>query len=416
MTKTVVFDHRGRTKAGKEGPLEVRITHNGKPYYINTDIKVRGREFKHGVIVNRGDADALNDRLKIIVEKVDRAVTRCIERGEQIDVKAIKEQIYQIEEAEAKDSTTLVDWVDEQIPTLNVNERTRSHFRVMSKRLREFCKLNRWQDLTIERLYEWDAWLHNLRRPLSKADVQAGREPGKITQGSVHNYHKDLRSLMARAARIGKIDVNPYDKLSGEFPKGDYESVEFLNEEEMAAIVSLHPIEGTQMAMARDLFVFQMYTGLAYSDAQAFDIKNYKREFVDGIDGQKTERWTHVGERIKTGVPYVSQLLPPVIDVLKRYGWHTPKIENGQYNQCLKVIQQALGISSRMHSHLARHTFATWMLKNGVPIEHVSKMVGHTNIRQTQRYAKVMPTAVYDDFEKVAKKMSKTAIESPDNK
>jgi len=332
-------------------------------------------------------------------------VTRCIERGEDIDVKAIKEQIYKINDEESSESTSLIDWVEEQIPALNVNEHTRSHFWVMARRLREFGRLNRWQDLTIERLYEWDAWLHNLRRPLSKSDIQAGKKPARITQGSVHNYHKDLRSLMARAARIGKIDINPYDKLSGEFPKGDSESVEFLTEEEMAAIVSLRPLPGTQMAMARDLFVFQMYTGLSYSDAQAFDIANYKKTVVTGSDGKKTERWCHVGERIKTGVAYVSQLLPPVVDVLKRNGWQVPEMNNTQYNLCLKTIQQALGISSRMHSHLARHTFATWMLSNGVPIEHVSKMIGHTNIRQTQRYAKVMPTAVYDDFEKVAARM-----------
>ena len=245
MTKNIVFDHRGRTKAGSEGPLEVRITHAGKPYYINTDVRVRGCEFKHGEVVNRGDAKALNERLKMVVEKVDRAVTRCIERGDTIDVKAIKKQIYRIEDEESKDGTSLVDWIDEQIPALNVNERTRSHFRVMAKRLREFGRMNRWKDLTIERLYEWDAWLHNLRRPLSKADIQADREPERITQGSVHNYHKDLRSLMARAARVGKIDSNPYEKLSGEFPKGDSESVEFLTEEEMAAVVSLRPIAET---------------------------------------------------------------------------------------------------------------------------------------------------------------------------
>ena len=401
MTKTIVFDHRGRTKAGKEGPLEVRITHNGKPYYINTDIKVRGCEFRHGEIVNRGDARALNERLAMVAEKVDRAVTRCIERGDEIDVAAIRQRIYEIEDEESKESTSLLTWVLEQIDMLDVGDGTRSHFKVMAKRLGQFGRMSRWQDLTVERLYEWDAWLHNLRRPQSKADVQAGRDPEKISQGSVHNYHKDLKSLLTRAVRIGKIEVNPYDKMRGEFPKGESESVEFLTEEEMAAVVSLRPIAGTQMAMARDLFVFQAYTGLGYSDAQAFDIKNYKKV----PSGSGEFRWVHVGERIKTGVPYVSQLLPPVIDVLERNGWQVPKIGNTQYNQCLKVIQQALGISSRMHSHLARHTFATWMLSNGVPIEHVSKMIGHTNIRQTQRYAKVMPTAVYDDFERVSKKL-----------
>jgi integrase len=152
------------------------------------------------------------------------------------------------------------------------------------------------------------------------------------------------------------------------------------------------------MAMARDLFVFQMYTGLSYSDSQAFDIADYKQ--VNG-------KWVNVGERIKTGVAYVSQLLPPVVEILERYNWQTPRINNVQYNQSLKVIQQALGFTSKLHSHLARHTFATWMLANGVPLEHVSKMVGHSNIRQTQRYAKVLPKAVYDDFEKVAAKMEK---------
>ena len=67
----------------------------------------------------------------------------------------------------------------------------------------------------------------------------------------------------------------------------------------------------------------------------------------------------------------------------------------------------ACGIERPLHSHMARHTFATWMLANGVPLEHVSKMVGHSNIRQTQRYAKVLPKAVYDDFEKVSAKMEK---------
>ena len=60
------------------------------------------------------------------------------------------------------------------------------------------------------------------------------------------------------------------------------------------------------------------------------------------------------------------------------------------------------GIKTRLHSHLARHTFATWMLRHGVSIENVSKMLGHTNIKQTQRYAKVQAQAVYDDFERIA--------------
>ena len=221
----------------------------------------------------------------------------------------------------------------------------------------------------------------------------------------MHNYHKDFNALLSRAVRFGIIDQNPYSVLTGEFPKGEYESVEYLTEEEISAIESLHPMTGTQVAMARDLFVFQMYTGLSYSDAQAFDINDYKKTKVTDKDGKKTERWVHIGERIKTGVPYVSRLLPPAVEVLERYGWQVPNIGNTQYNLSLKVIQQALGIRTKLHSHLARHTFATRMLAMGAKLENVSKMLGHTKITQTQRYAKVLAESVHEDYDKMEEKL-----------
>lgn len=398
MKTALVFDHRGRTKAGKEGPIEVRITHHGKPYYISTDVRVRGSEFRHGEIINRGDAATLNERLDVVVARIERAVTRCIMNGDKIDVAAIRKRIYEVEEEESKESTSLVDWIDEQIGMLNVAEGTRIRYRVMAKRLRQFGKLNRWQDLTTECIYEWDAWLHSLTKAQSKADIQANKEPKRIGDGAIHNYHKDLKSMLFRAKRFGKIVTNPYEVLKGEFKRNENESTEFLTEEEVAAIESLLPMPGTRMAVARDLFLFQVYTGLSYSDTQAFDMKDYKN-----IDG----KWVNVGERIKTGVPYVSQLLPPVVEILERYNWQTPKMNNAKYNKCLKDIQHVLGISTRLHSHLGRHTFATWMHMNGAPIEHVSKMLGHRKIQQTMRYAKVVPTQIYDDYDRFAEKMKK---------
>ena len=72
----------------------------------------------------------------------------------------------------------------------------------------------------------------------------------------------------------------------------------------------------------------------------------------------------------------------------------------------LKVIQQALGIRTKLHSHLARHTFATRALRLGAKIENVSRMLGHTNITQTQRYAKVLAQSVHDDFELINEKLN----------
>jgi integrase len=197
--------------------------------------------------------------------------------------------------------------------------------------------------------------------------------------------------------KFGIVDANPYDRLKGEFRKGINDNVEYLTEEEIRAIESLQPMAGTQMAMARDLFVFQMYTGLSYADTQVFDIADYR--YIDGV-------WTNRGERVKTGVAYVSDLLPQAVEVLERYGMQAPKVGNVQYNQSLKVIQQALGIRTRLHSHLARHTFATRALKMGVKIENVSAMLGHTNITQTQRYAKVLAESVHDDYELLRQKLN----------
>jgi len=103
--------------------------------------------------------------------------------------------------------------------------------------------------------------------------------------------------------------------------------------------------------------------------------------------------------------------LPPAVEVLERYGMQLPKLDNRAYNSSLKALGMAAGISTPLHSHVARHTFATWMLKNGAKIENVSRMLGHTNITQTQRYAKVLAESVHDDFDRMEKLLKKEAAD-----
>ena len=81
-------------------------------------------------------------------------------------------------------------------------------------------------------------------------------------------------------------------------------------------------------------------------------------------------------------------------------------MNNQRYNQMLKCIGMVIGIPN-LHSHMGRHTFATWMLSQGVKIENVSRMLGHTNIVQTQRYAQVLAKDVHDEYDMVARKMKK---------
>ena len=284
-------------------------------------------------------------------------------------------------------STAFIDWVSEQIDTLTLGEGSLKHYRTMLARLKEFDGIRRWNDMTVENIYKWDAWLHQLTN-------QQG--DGPISDAAIYNYHKTLKALLNRAVLFDRIQINPYDRLKGKFKRGDRERIDYLTEDEMKAFESLHPVKGSKMAQARDLFVLQMYTGLSYSDTQAFDFSQYKK--VKG-------KWINVAERIKTGVAYVSSLLPPAVAVLEKYGWQVPKIDNADYNHLLKVIGTMADIPTKMHTHLARHTFATYMLRQGVKVENLQRMLGHKNIRQTMRYAKVMAESVHEDFNMVAEKM-----------
>ena len=381
----VVFDHRNRVKPGAEGPLEVRMTIDRRAVYIQTGIKVRKSEWRQGVIINRMDSDVLNERLQIIVGAIAREVNAALQDGHPIDVAVIRRRVWVTQADE--DSTSLLDWLEQEVDRLVLAEGTLKHYRTMLARLTDWGGMKRWCDLCVENIVTWDVWLHRL--PKSSGSVET------ISDAAIYNYHKSLKALLNRAVLYGRLDRNPYDKLKWKIKRGDRERVDYLTDEELQAIVQFAPTRGSKMAVARDLFIIQAYTGMAYGDMQRFDITQYKQ--VDGV-------WVNIGQRIKTGVAYTSQLLPPVVAVLERYGWRVPQMKNAEYNLYLKMVGEACGISRPLHSHMARHTFATWMLRQGVPIEHVSKMLGHTNITQTQRYAKIVAEDIHNDFRKVAEK------------
>ena len=396
----IIRDWRKTAGEGKPGSLDVRVTIDRKSYYISTGVRVLAKHWA-GAVVARPDADELNNRLGIIVKRVNEKMNEFIEKRQPIDVDAIKRYIYDGTKSDTGGS--MLEWMKKQVPMLQMSEDTREHYWLLLDRLGQYGQLRAWSDLSVEAIYAWDAWLHNN----VKAQVKKGSKEKKASDGTVWNYHKHLKALLHRAFDFGIIQVNPYDRLVGKFKRGDDENVEYLTEDQMELIFNTHPVPGTQMETVRDLFVFQMYTGLSYSDMMAFDIKEYRQE---------GDEWVHIGKRIKTGVPYVSVLLPPVIDVLERNGWRVPDMPNQKYNAVLKTFGAAIGIEG-LHSHLARHTFGTYMLSNDAKLQNVMRMMGHKNIRQTLRYAKVLPKDVKQDYGKVGEKLKgKTAMQSPDKK
>ena len=393
----LAYDHHKRTPQGEEGPVEVRVTINRKPYYINTGVRVRKERLVGNTIRDdrfSTDADLLNERLTTIVRLVEKEVNLCLDERRTIDVVAIRRKVWDVA-ADDDGEPTLIKWIKNMASTANISSTTKKRYQTLINKLVDYGQLTRWEHLSPENIYGFDVWLRQQYVPLTQNQIDAGVEPEHISSDTVYNYHKCLKAMLNRALKFGKISVNPYDRMKGEFKRTRRDVVDYLTEEQMFKVMELTPVPGSQVAMARDLFVFQMFTGLAYSDTQHFDISKYRE-----VDGE----WRFIGERIKTGVPYVSTLLPPVVEVLERNGWKVPKMTNQRYNQLLKAIGMVIGIE-RLHSHMGRHSFATWMLSNDAKIENVSRMLGHTNIVQTQRYAKVLAKDVYDDFEMVAKKL-----------
>lgn len=386
ITSTIVFDHRMRTAQGMEGPLEVRVTANRKPYYIQTGVRVRANQWQFDKVVNHPQANALNERLGILLDKIMCIVNKCIENGQDIDIASVRRQAWQTVHKQ-----TAIEWMKKEITQLPVTYGTMKHYNSAINRLEEFGLMTDWPDFTAANIYAFDAFI--------RKNVQ-GRY-AHIAIGTAYNYHKCLKALLSRAEKSELIAINPYNRLRGEFSRGDKQSTEYLTEDEMAKIQKFSPAPGSFMERARDLFIFQMYTGLSFSDMMAFDITEYKK--VKG-------KWCIIASRIKTGVPYVNQLLPPAVDVLERYEMTLPQMTNQVYNRELKLLGMACGITVPLHSHLARHTFATFMLRNGAKIENVSRMLGHTNIKQTQRYAKVLAESVHEDFEMIANKIKKKKV------
>ena len=404
MIKTaIIYNHRGRF--GKDGtaPIEVRVTINRRAYYINTGVHVRAKEWKCGQVVDRHDCDEMNDRVAIMLKRVDGVINEHLKNGTEadIDFEEMRKRVKSPDKRRrAEDADDMAAWMYEQIPLLDVADGTRKHYVVSVAALVESGAMCRWSELSVEGVHRFDAFLHRIKKHQTDAEVKTKKPVEYISQATVRNYHKDIKALLGRALKFGMITANPYDRMKGEIKRGDKETVEFLTDAERDRIEEL-TINDSMLATVRDVFVFQCYSGMAYIDAMAFTLDKCQQ------DGN---RLTYSAPRVKTGVWFYIRVLPKALAIAERYGGRLPKVADQTMNANLKTIADVTGITKRLTTHVGRHTFATWMLRNGVPVEHLRKMLGHRRIEQTMRYAKLLPMDVYGQFDKV------TAIELPDNK
>lgn len=397
---TIIYNHRGRF--GKDGtaPVEVRVTVNRRAYYINTGVHVRAREWKFGQIANRQDCEELNDRVAIMLKRVDGIINEHLKNGTEnnIDfeevrrlVKSPDKRVKRDTHAMLHDADDMTAWMNNEIEKLDIAHGTRKHYKVSVEVLIESNVMRKWSELTLENIHRFDTFLHNIKKHQTDADVKAKKPVEYISQATVRNYHKDIKALLGRALKFGLITANPYDRMKGEIKRGDKETVEFLTDAERKRIENLVLAKGSMLETVRDMFIFQCYTGMAFQDMMAFALNKCQKE---------GKNLTYSAPRLKTGVTFYIRVLPKALAIAKKYGGCMPNVADQLCNRNLKTIAVAAGITKKLTTHVGRHTFATWALRSGVPIERVSKMLGHRRITQTQRYAKVLAMDVYSEFDK----------------
>jgi site-specific recombinase XerD len=235
----------------------------------------------------------------------------------------------------------------------------------------------------------------------------------KCSHNTAIKYITNFKKIIRICIGNGWLEKDPFTNYKitlREIPR------ECLSEAELDAIAAKE-FSTPRLEQVRDIFLFCCFTGLAYSDVK----KLSKAHIIKGIDG---ESWI-MTNRTKTETRSSIPLLPIPFSIIGKYSTHPkcisegkllPVLTNQKMNGYLKEIGDLCGITKNITSHLARHTFATTVtLTNGVPLESVSKMLGHKSVRTTQHYAKIVDRKVSDDMlllrEKFASRTGQKALQ-----
>lgn len=226
----------------------------------------------------------------------------------------------------------------------------------------------------------------------------------------IKNFHKIINQCLAN----GWLNKDPFANY-----KAKVKEVirEFLSEAEIEQMINKEFVS-ERLELFRDIFVFTCFTGLAYIDVKQLTLDNISL----GIDGDK---WIFKN-RQKTDTASKIPLLPMAQEIIDKYADNPvfkkekrqlPVLRHQKMNVYLKEIADVCGIKKDLTFHIARHTFATTItLSNGVPLETVSKMLGHTSLKTTQHYAKILDKKISEDMMILKSKFISNVVISGQNK
>ena len=220
----------------------------------------------------------------------------------------------------------------------------------------------------------------------------------KCTHNGMMKHIQRLKKITNFCIKNNYITNDPFISFKIKFKKSNRV---YINNEELHILKNIKL--NKSLNKIRDIFLFACYTGLSYIDLYNLNIKNIQI-------GDDNLKWIFI-KRHKTDIPSNVPILPPALIILNKYKTQNningifPMISNQKTNIALKEISSLCNFNKKLTFHCARHTFATTItLTNGVPIETVSKMLGHNNIKTTQIYARVIDSKISADMMKLREK------------
>jgi site-specific recombinase XerD len=355
-------------------PIEVSVTIGKERRVIRLPKYVRAEDFnvkKQRVKRN----EVLNRYLDAVKVKFTQIETEMLKRNMPITTRTV---IYVFQNGFADTNVTFLSLFDKH----NEDAKTRSKRGLISPVTYQKYLLTR------------KMFADFLRTKLHRGDILLV----DITPAMIEQFYIYLNGLMAKNTAIHKMKViKKILKIAME--EGYIRAMPFkiklvkdtlqytpLSVDELRTIRS-RQFETTRMAQVRDVFIFACYSGLAFTD-----LKNLTKD--DMLIDEDGKEWI-VKPRQKTKIISHIPLLPIAKELWEKYDYKLPVLTNQKYNSYLKELADVCGINKNLHSHLARHTFATILLNNGVDMVSVSKILGHSNSRITEKtYAQMMPETI----------------------
>lgn len=375
-----------------EAPIYLRITINNERAEISANKRVKPENWDKASerVLGRSESTrVINVSLNNLQAKVETYFNSLDVKDEMISVHQIIDEL----KGKSKNQMTLVKAYEfhiariEELIGINYAANTVKRYKSSLNCLKAFI------------LYKYnktDVRLNNLDKMFIESFYTYLKSNKNLKQNTAAKDIKNLYRVINKAVSFQWIYQNPFKGFSCNYinPNRSYLTKEEIN--------SLYKKEFTikRLARVRDLFIFQIYTGLSY-----IDLAGLTEDGIEiGIDGK---RWIVINRK-KTGTRSSIPLLPRAQEVLVKYitdplciAEHKllPICSNQRMNGYLKEIADICEIKKNLTTHLARHTFATTItLSNGVPIETVSKMLGHSDLKTTQIYSKVVDRKVADDM------------------